>query len=85
MKYLEELEAGNILSINNDKFIISSDFRTRNKNIQRMCVNLDNGLIQWIDNSAMVEYMELYYRDSEGNILPIKNPQYNAPKINNIS
>jgi hypothetical protein len=85
MKYLEELESGNIFIIDENKYVISSDFRARNKNIQRMCVSLSNGLIKWIDNSAMVEHADLYYRDGEGNILPLKNPEYHAPQINNIS
>ena len=73
MKYLEELNNGDCFELNNNRFIFSADFRDRNKHIQKKCVNISNGLIQWMNGSTIVEYVDLYYRDIDGNILPIKD------------
>lgn len=73
MKYLEELESGSVFSINNHNYIISSDFRLKNNKKQRMCVSVTDGLIKWFDDNAIVEYIDLYYRDSDGNILALRS------------
>lgn len=73
MKYLEELNNGDLFSLNNIKFVLSADFRDRNKKIQKKCVSINNGCIQWIDADTIVSHLELYHRDSEGNILPVKS------------
>jgi hypothetical protein len=77
MKYLEELDNGSIFSLDNNRFILSSDFRIKNKIKQKMCISLINGSTQWFDDNSMVEYIDLYYRDIDGNILPIKSIENN--------
>jgi hypothetical protein len=71
MKYLEELNSGSIISIDNKRYIISNDFRLKNKQKQRMCISIENGLINWFGDNSIVEHIDLYYRDYDGNILPL--------------
>lgn len=72
MKYLEELASGSVFSLNNTHYIISADYRLRNKQKQYMCVSIQNGLIQWFDDNSLVEYIDLYHRDGDNNIIPLK-------------
>jgi hypothetical protein len=71
MKYLEELKPGDLFILNNIRYVISLDFRLKNKNKQQMCISLRDGVIQWFDQNSIIEPIELYYRDSENNILPV--------------
>lgn len=79
MKYLEELNNGDIFLLNDNRFVLSADFRKKNKDIQKMCINISNGFIQWFDSSTIVEHLDLYYRDTEGNILSLKEYTKNDP------
>lgn len=86
MKYLEELNNGDLFSFNNNRFVLSADFRDRNKKTQKKCVNMSNGFVQWMDGDIIVEYLDLYYRDVDGNILPIKDfPHNDLTKNSHIS
>ena len=72
MKYLEELNNGDFFILENNKFLLTADFKQKRDDIYRMCVNTNSGLIKWVNNSEMVEYLDLYFRDVDGNILPLK-------------
>lgn len=86
MKYLEELNNGDIFALSDNKFVLSSDFRYKNKNIQKMCVNISNGFVQWFSGDTVVEYLDLYYRDIDGNILPLKDfPKNDLSQNSHIS
>lgn len=71
MKYIEEMESGSIFAIGDKKYLISSDFRVRNSTKQKMAINIGTGLVQWFDENTMVENVDLYYRDQDGNILSL--------------
>ena len=86
MKYLEELNNGDIFILNNNKFILSGDFKNKNNKIQKMCVCIGNGVVQWFDGGTIVERLDLYYRDTDGNILPLKDfPKNDLSQNSNIS
>lgn len=73
MKYLEEIKSGDLFLYNNNRFIITTDYKkSSNHSIKRMCVSIENGSIHWINDDAIVGGLDLYYRDNDGNILALK-------------
>lgn len=78
MKYVEELRPGDIFSDEKNKsFLKTSDFRKSEK-VKYLCVSIDTGIGSWIEGSTIVKILDLYRRDEDGNILPIK--VYTDPK-----
>jgi hypothetical protein len=73
MKYIEELVAGSLFLSKDKPFVMSSDFRyDAQKNKHFYCVSLYSGNGQWFKANDFVEHLELYQRDSDGNIQPFK-------------
>ena len=72
MKYLEELSGGHLFIYEDKKYVLTSDYRIRNKKDQKQCISMDNGFSRWLDASTIVDFLDLYYRDIDGNILPLK-------------
>jgi hypothetical protein len=73
MKYLEELNSGDLFLWNNDKFILTTDFKkSKEDKSKKMAINIHNGFIQWIIEDAIVEDLDLYYRDKDANIVALK-------------
>jgi hypothetical protein len=72
MKYIEELSSGFFFLYNNESFLLTTDFRENSTTKKYMCVNIVTGMSSWIDAETSVEILDLYKRDDEGNILPIK-------------
>lgn len=69
MKFIEELACGDCFTINNESFIITTDFK-RNNN--RLCVSLKDGFTRWFESSTMVEPIQIYKLDKDNNIIPFK-------------
>ena len=69
MKYIEELEAGELFLVDKNKYILSADFKS---NGSRMGVALNNGQIRWFKPDTICHIQDLYYRDEENNILLVK-------------
>lgn len=69
MKYLEEMLPGDGIHINNEYFVVSSDYKA---NGDRMCVSLTTGFCRYLKSDAIVEASPLYSLDKETNIIPIK-------------
>jgi hypothetical protein len=77
MKYLEELIPGSFFSHNNEKFLLTSDFRL-NKNQKRFnCINIINGSSRWVDDNTTVEVIYLYYQDEDKNLVLLKEYEHN--------
>lgn len=76
MRYLEEIEIGTCVSINNDYFIVTPDFKS---NGNRMLISLVNGSSRWFGPSVMADTIEIFTFDKDTNILPIKQNN-NAPQ-----
>lgn len=83
MKYLEELAPGSVFLYQKNKYFLSSDFKYVANNIKKMCLNFDNGSSQWIESNTMVDLLDLYYRDNEGNILALKEYKSNDQALSN--
>ena len=78
MKYVEELKPGDIfLSDKKIPYIKTSDHRN-SKPIKYLCISIDTGMGSWMEGSSVVNILDLYKRDEDGNILPIKI--YKDPK-----
>lgn len=71
MKYIEELKFGEIFLFNNKPYIKTTDFK-QSKNIQYLCVSIDDGKLLWLNADNTVVLLDLYKRDDDGNIIPIK-------------
>jgi hypothetical protein len=81
MKYIEELTAGDIFSYKNHRYVLSSDFRSySNGRNKHMSISIENGMPRWFVSDDMVDTVELFYRDKEGNILLVKEYNDNATK-----
>jgi len=72
MKYIEELSSGSLFLFQNKIYVLGSDFKVRDTISKRMCIEVENGFIRWIPSIEIVECLNLYFRDKDGNILPIK-------------
>lgn len=70
MKYIEELTIGDAFKIDNEFFLLTSDFKKDNT---RLCCNLNNGLFRWIKNDSIVEISPLYVINEQSAIVSIKN------------
>lgn len=69
MKYLEEIKPGQLFSYKENRFILTSDFTKSNK---RSCISLNNGFVSWLPDNTVVDLLDLYYRDQDGNIVAVK-------------
>ena len=72
MKYIEELKPGDIFTFENDKFILTKDFKKQNKQIARLCINISDGSCRWLSDDSMTDFCELFYRDKDNNFLTLK-------------
>lgn len=72
MKYLEELIPGDLFSYKNEYFILTCDFRTSKENKKYFSINIKNGFSSWMEGNTLVEILDLYFRDKEGNIIALK-------------
>lgn len=68
-KFIEELTAGDIFELENQRFVVTSDFK---KNGERLCVNLNTGNVRWFKPDSHVIHVSLYAMDSDNNFHPIK-------------
>ena len=86
MKYLEELKPGDLFTINGRRFILTSDFRSdKNLKSKKLSIDIENGFPNWIMDDTIVEVLDLYYRDTEGHIISLKeyNNEY-TDKTNHV-
>jgi len=69
MKYIEELDPGNIFSYNNNIYLLTIDFK---KNRSKLAFSLKDGTPLWFEPECIVEKISLYTLDPSNNITPIK-------------
>jgi len=73
MKLIEELKFGDVFCLNeNNFFILTHDFRLRNKDKQYQAVNLKDGFYKWFPADTIVNNIGLYTTDKNNNIIAIK-------------
>jgi hypothetical protein len=74
MRFVEELDCGDCFDINNEFYIVTTDFK---KNNDRLCVSLANGSSRWLSGNTLVDTISIYRLDKENNIIPFKETQKN--------
>jgi hypothetical protein len=73
MKYLEELKPGDLFLVGSKRFILTGDFKsTKSQKTKKMSIDIETGFVSWLDEDSIVESLDLYYRDKDGNILALK-------------
>lgn len=72
MKYIEELNPGSLFQFKNTNYVLGIDFKQQKDCTKRMCIDISNGHVAWLKSNEIVDYLDLYFRDEDGNILPIK-------------
>lgn len=76
MKYIEELKPGDLFDYQNQKFILTTDYKQKqDKKIHYGSISLIDGSSRWLAADSMVKTIDLYYRDAENNILLLKEFQ----------
>lgn len=68
MKYLEEINNGQIFSFEKKFYVLSSDLKKHNIKNKHMCIQINSGLIRWLDSDTIIEIVPIFYQDKE-NIL----------------
>jgi len=82
MKYIEELNAGQAFTKDNQVFLLTIDFKN---NGQRLGYSIDGGVPRWFNANDTVEDHPLYLIDENNNVIPVKTI-YNTPtNISQIS
>lgn len=86
MKYIDEIEPGDIFTWKKHRYVLSSDFRPfKNSKTRHMSVSIENGSCKWFQSDEEVEILDLYWRDKEGNILLVKEYRDEHTENKNIS
>lgn len=67
MKYIEELNNGEIFAIDQNFYVLSSDFKIdkKTKKTKHMCVQIKNGCISWFESDQITSDVPIFYQDSE--------------------
>lgn len=81
MKYIEELDLGEIFLYSENGFIKTTDFKQTKNGIQYLCVRISDGKPNWLEGNTAVNILDLYKRDNDGNILPLKNYKSDSQDI----
>lgn len=72
MNYIEELNIGDTFILDNNYYIVTTDF---NKKGSKLCVNLKNGSTKWMDPSYIIKKTPVYIIDNDNNIAPLKKEE----------
>lgn len=69
MKYIEELENGDVFTYNNSTYVLTHDMKMNN---DRLCYSLSDGSSRWLKPDTIVTHEPIYILDSNNNIQPVK-------------
>jgi hypothetical protein len=75
-KFIEELDSGDFFELENNRFILTSDYK---KSGDRLAINTLNGNSRWFKSDCHVFVLDLYTMDSENNFMPIKEAKSDVP------
>jgi hypothetical protein len=70
--YIEELDNGDSFILDNDKFVITCDYKSTGN---RLCINLINGSSRWLGSNTIVDKVQLFILDKDNNLIAIKETQ----------
>lgn len=69
MKYIEELNSGECFQIDNNFFLLTSDYK---KNGKRLCYSMLDGSPRWFDSNFGVNLEPTYILDKDNNVIAIR-------------
>jgi len=69
MKYIEELDSGDIFTLDDKYFLCTADFKSNGK---RLVYSITDGFANWLEGATIVEQTNIYTMDDKNNIAPIK-------------
>jgi len=69
MKYLEELSHGDTFLLEENVFILTSDYKSTNK---KLCYSMLTGFPRWLDDKTVVELCPVYTLDKDNNVVAVK-------------
>mgnify|MGYP001178846825 FL=1 len=85
MKYIEEINPGDIFIWKTKRYVLSSDYRPfKQGKTRHMSISIENGTYKWFASDEPIEIAELFYRDKEGNILLVKEFKDDSTKDKDI-
>jgi hypothetical protein len=72
MKLVEELKFGDCFKYKESYFILTNNFRIRDKKTQNQVISLITGSSDWINADSIVHIIGLYTTSDDNNIIAIK-------------
>lgn len=78
MKYIEELNSGDIFTFKEKAYLLTSDFK---KDGERLSYSIIDGFPLWISSQEIIKPLSLYILDENNNVIPLKAT---TNKITNI-
>lgn len=69
MKYIEELQNGDVFSYNDILYVLTHDTKS---NGDRLCYSLINGSSRWLKPDLIIKHEPVYILDQNNNIQAIK-------------
>jgi hypothetical protein len=77
MKYLEELKHGDKFTYKDYCFVLTCDYKQSKNTIQKLCINLHNGNILWLNDDTIVYQIFIFYQNQDNLLVDIKNETHN--------
>lgn len=74
--YIEELDNGDSFILDNDKFVVTCDYKSSGN---RLCINLINGSSRWLQANTIVDKVQLFILDKDNNLIAIKETKKDDP------
>lgn len=68
MKYIEELKSGQIFNYNKEFFILSSDFRYKNKIKEHSVIAINTGNIHWLKTDTIIDIVPIFYQNTDNQL-----------------
>lgn len=79
MKFIEELENGDIFIYKDIPYLLTQDSK---KNNDRLCYSLKDGSCRWLKPDTMIHHEPVYTLDSNNNIQPVKETKEKTSEKN---
>jgi hypothetical protein len=76
MKYIEELNYGQIFVYEKQLYVLTNNFKEHKKQNQKqhMCTALNTGCLRWLESTCIVDNIPVFYQDHNNIIHPIDQP-----------
>lgn len=69
MKYIEEIKYGQIFTLDNHFFILTSDFRYKNKIKEHASISIETGNTHWLKSDTIIDIMPIFYQNTDNQLI----------------